>query len=255
MLDCSDAAINRWHTLNISWDCTTVAFTTLCQDCKKKTKALVLMNRKAMRVSPTHPGSRTRLCPLTLSAHNGSGGHPATETAVWRFSERFSITEPDWLRPFGIFLAHWFLMGEQLEVLLPLVGLFLPEGGRGGDSGGGTWTVHLDSVSTGNASHLAHTPSPLLPPPQPLLPPLQWGSSSCWQQWQEQHREKTGGGRCCCAWALGAAEWPTEFDAHLGPFYDLKATHELTDVIKQQSGSLCCHFAWNDDERFCDTRG
>lgn len=170
MLDCSDAAINRWHTLNISWDCTTVAFTTLCQDCKKKTKALVLMNRKAMRVSPTHPGSRTRLCPLTLSAHNGSGGHPATELAVWRFSERFSITEPDWLRPFGIFLAHWFLLGEQLEVLLPLVGLFLPEGGRGGDSGGGTWTVHLDSVSTGNASHLAHTPSPLLPPPQPSFP-------------------------------------------------------------------------------------
>lgn len=123
------------------------------------------MNWKALSMSPTHPGTRTRHRSLTVWAFKGKDTGPSwIEEAVWRRLEIFLYQRAwraDEPRPFFFFflnapkasLAHQFLVGEQLEVPLSLACLFLPRGSRavvavavGGDGGsegggGGTWTV------------------------------------------------------------------------------------------------------------------
>ncbi len=118
--------------------------------------------------------------------------------------------------------------------------------GSSGSGGGGGRVAHLDSVSVGNASHLAHThththiPSlPLQSPPQHLLLPLEWVSSSCWQRWQAQCREPMGEGAAAAAVARYICPGPwrnlSECDAA-----EISKTHHVWDhfMIRKPLGSL-----------------
>ncbi len=137
MLDCSEGSINGWHMLSISWECTPVACTT-CAIAALEKQALMLMNRKALLMSPTQSGTRTRHCPLTIWAYKGKDTGTVRNRrgclAVLRnilVSGRLTgwLAETIWgfLRSKAC-LAHRFLMGEQLEVPLSLDCLFLPQG-------------------------------------------------------------------------------------------------------------------------------
>ena len=126
------------------------------------------MNKYALLMSPTHPGTRTRHRPLTVRAYKGKDiGPSGIEKAAWRCLEIF-LYQRAWQAEtiWGCFflrskarLPHRFLMGEQLEVPLSLDCLFLPQGPvvavAVGSGGGGA--ADLDSVSMGNTSHSAHT--------------------------------------------------------------------------------------------------
>lgn len=117
-------------------------------------------------------------------------------------------------------LAHQLFMREQLEVPLSLVCMFLPRGPRRGSSGSRWWwgrVAHLDSMSTGNASHSALTlPSPataILNPP----PPIRVSELSLLTAVTGPAQGDNGGrvGLPLCwgvtsVWILGIAAWQSE---------------------------------------------
>lgn len=175
------------------------------------------MKWKALLMSPTQPGTRTRRCPLDEWAYNGKDTGPSRiEKAGWRCLEIFLYQrawQADWLRPFGVFCTprlvfhRGSLWENSWKCRCHRTACFSLEGHGSGSSGGWWWggggwrTWTVCPRGTHHIQH-THTHSSLPPSPQHLLLPLERVSSSCWQRWQAQRREAVGEGG-----AAAVARW------------------------------------------------